>query len=128
MVLVYDTTSLQSFHFATEILKDVKKEKPNHAILLLGNKTDLEHQREVSVSEAKDLSEHYSNCLTCEVSAASSDYTEISDIFQQLFSLSQTIKAKATVKRRRSFVDMAKAFGTLLRSGSTKHTEPKSNS
>ncbi|XP_067951052.1 ras-related and estrogen-regulated growth inhibitor-like [Watersipora subatra] len=128
IVIVYDVTSSRSFSYAADLLKDIKREKPNHICLLLGNKTDLSHEREVTNSSAADLGNTYANCLSAEISAASSDHTEISATFQPLFTLCKTVVPKPAVKRRRSIVDMAKAFSTLLRSGSTKHSETKAAS
>jgi len=126
-VLVYDITNLQSFLYVTEMLREIKRERPNHVCLLLGNKTDLSHMREVSSHSVDQLIADYTNCIHSEVSAATCDYLSFSDTFQQLFTLSKNENSKSGVKRRRSLVDMAKAFGTLLRSASTKHTGNKSS-
>lgn len=128
VVLVYDITNMQSYQHAADFLRDIKQERPNHPCLLLGNKIDLEHQREITLTEVEHLTSHYSNCLHAEVSAVDSEHDNIHSTFQQLFRLSQTIVVKSEVKRRRSIVDMAKAFSTLLRSGSTKHSDSKTSS
>jgi len=119
VILVYDITNSQSYQYATDLLKDIKHEKPNHPCVLLGNKTDLEHNRSVSQSCASDFVSHYSNCLHVELSAASSDFSSLSNTFENLFSLSLLVKRKP-IKRRKSFVDVAKAISNMLKSSTSR--------
>ena len=116
VILVYDITNTQSYQYATDLLKDIKHEKPNHPCVLIGNKTDLEHNRSVSQPEASDFVSHYSNCCHVELSAASSDFNSVSDTFENLFSLSLLVQRKP-IKRRKSFVEVAKAISNMLKSG-----------
>ena len=116
VILVYDITNSQSYQYATDLLKDIKHEKPNHPCVLIGNKTDLEHNRSVSQSEASDFVSHYSNCCHVELSAASSDFNSVSDTFENLFSLSLLVQRKP-IKRKKSFVEVAKAISNMLKSG-----------
>lgn len=127
IVITYDVTNKHSYSYACSILEDIKHERPQHACLLLGNKIDLEHQRDVENDEAASFVSKFTNCIHMELSAATSDHSDILDIFRQLSTLSRFAASKSStgIKRRRSIVDMAKAFGTMLRSGSSKSPDGK---
>eukprot|EP00795_Rhopilema_esculentum_P005105 gene5105-224_t len=71
IIVVYSVTSRQSFLDAEKILQMIHESKPleQGCTLLLGNKEDLGHLREVSSKEGKRLSVHYGVRFN-EVSAA----------------------------------------------------------
>jgi small GTP-binding protein domain len=51
VLLVYDITSRNSFERAKSWLEELENNgNPNSLIVLLGNKTDLEHKREVNLN------------------------------------------------------------------------------
>jgi Ras-related protein Rab-6A len=53
-IIVYDITSRQSFLNTTQWLEDVRAERGNDVIIcLVGNKTDLQDRREISVDEGE---------------------------------------------------------------------------
>lgn len=53
-LLVYDISKLGSFELVKSFLTDLKtRAEPDCVFILVGNKTDLEHKREVSQEEAK---------------------------------------------------------------------------
>jgi small GTP-binding protein len=55
-LLVYDITKRQSFDNVTRWLKELRDHADAHiVIMLVGNKKDLRHQRQVSTDEAKEL-------------------------------------------------------------------------
>ncbi|KAI0703805.1 ras-like protein 3 [Cytidiella melzeri] len=69
-LLVYSITDRQSFEFARSMyrqLQSVKGTEPFSAIIV-GNKCDLEHDRQVSTQEGKDLAEEC-GCQFIETSA-----------------------------------------------------------
>eukprot|EP00475_Leptophrys_vorax_P042092 TRINITY_DN79418_c0_g1_i1.p1 TRINITY_DN79418_c0_g1~~TRINITY_DN79418_c0_g1_i1.p1 ORF type:complete len:213 (-),score=58.26 TRINITY_DN79418_c0_g1_i1:103-741(-) len=69
-LLIYSITSKQSFH-ALEKLHDqilTVKESDDAPIALVGNKCDLEDQRQVQTSEGKELADQW-KCLFFETSA-----------------------------------------------------------
>ena len=70
VVLVYDISKSDSFKNLNRWLEDVKKYagKCLHK-MLIGNKCDLHHRREVDASEAKQFAEHYDIGDTLETSA-----------------------------------------------------------
>jgi small GTP-binding protein len=59
-ILVYDITSMASFDQLTDWLNDLQSLcLPNAYILLVGNKSDLESQREVGAHRIKEFSERH---------------------------------------------------------------------
>lgn len=58
IIVVYDITSLESFQNVKSWLGEIKKFSTNNVeILLVGNKTDLAHQRHVSYDVAKEFAD-----------------------------------------------------------------------
>ena len=56
ILIVFDITELKSFQYAQQQLRWIQTSRPDGVpIILVGNKFDLEDQREVSVEEAKSL-------------------------------------------------------------------------
>ena len=56
IIIMYDITNKSSFDSIPEILKDIKGEKGNDfPMILIGNKIDLEPDREIKKEEGKDL-------------------------------------------------------------------------
>lgn len=59
-ILVYDITSMSSFDQLTDWLNDLQSLcSPNAYILLVGNKADLESQRQVGAQQIKEFSERH---------------------------------------------------------------------
>uniref|UniRef100_A0A8C8ZK42 Ras-related protein Rab-17 n=1 Tax=Prolemur simus TaxID=1328070 RepID=A0A8C8ZK42_PROSS len=58
-LLVYDVTKKDSFHKAQQWLRDLEKEfRPGEVVVMLvGNKTDLSEEREVTFEEGKEFAE-----------------------------------------------------------------------
>lgn len=84
LVVVYSITDRGSFLIANHILEIVHKLKPlsSGCTLLLGNKSDLKHFRQVEKREAKRLAKDYGVHFTeC---SASETYDEIHRSFTQL--------------------------------------------
>ena len=70
MIIVYDITDLQTFINVKIWLKQIKEScKDEVALMLIGNKIDLEKERKVSYDEGQKLAHKY-NFLFQEVSAA----------------------------------------------------------
>ena len=60
LILVYDITSIKSFHNINNWLNYVKENsKQNVKLILVGNKTDLEEKREVEINDANKLSNDF---------------------------------------------------------------------
>ena len=82
LILVYDITSLTSFQNINHWLETIKNQNDdNIQIILVGNKKDLEKERQVSYNDGKTLAECYKIDFF-EVSALNND--GITNIFQQI--------------------------------------------
>ena len=56
IIIIYDITNKSSFDSIPEIIKNVKEEKGNDfPMILIGNKKDLEQDREIKKEEGEDL-------------------------------------------------------------------------
>ncbi|XP_046836471.1 GTP-binding protein Rit2-like isoform X1 [Vespa crabro] len=89
-MICYSVTDKHSFQEALEYRKSISRVRPNEHIplVLVGNKFDLQHQREVSTEEGKALAEQL-GCPFYETSAALRQF--IDDAF---YSLVRQIRAK----------------------------------
>lgn len=69
IIIIYDITSKYTFNEVSNYYKNVIKDQcnKNQRVILLGNKSDLEEEREVSFEEGKSLAELY-NYIFMEVS------------------------------------------------------------
>ncbi|EMG49975.1 ypt5 GTP-binding protein ypt5 [Candida maltosa Xu316] len=84
---VYDITSRNSFKKAQDWIKELKKQAPEGIVIsLVGNKSDLEDQREVESSEVEEYVEEQKNdgcnIITAECSAKSGD--GVLDVFNRI--------------------------------------------
>lgn len=76
-IVVFDITHYSSFRAVSEWVKDVKEHgSPNLVIVLVGNKTDLEHRREVSHSEAEAFAKLH-ELMYIETSAKTSENVDM---------------------------------------------------
>jgi len=67
--LVYDITRRDTFNHLTQWLKEARQNSHNDmVIMLIGNKSDLEHRRQVSEAEGKKFAEEH-NLIFLETSA-----------------------------------------------------------
>ena len=79
LILVYDITSIQSFHNINNWLNYVKDNSNKEVkLLLVGNKSDLEDKREVEIIEANNLAKEFDIELI-EISAK--DNIGVDDVF-----------------------------------------------
>ena len=58
-LIVYDITSRQSFENISERVTQIEMFKDYPIVVLIGNKSDLEDDREVTYQEGKDCAEEY---------------------------------------------------------------------
>ena len=74
-VIVYDITSLDSFERAKKWVTELDKQaQPDIVIALVGNKTDLQTQRQVEKEEVTAYAQqHYPNLILMEASAKTGD-------------------------------------------------------
>ena len=56
IIIIYDITNKSSFNSIPDIIKNIKEEKGNDfPMILIGNKIDLEQDREIKKEQGKDL-------------------------------------------------------------------------
>ena len=115
-VIVYSICDACSFEKAKTLLENISKVRSNSylPVLLLGNKTDLEHRRAVGVEEGHQAALEY-NCQYYEVSAAE-NYVTINIAFQALLrDAKMNQQQKSLLKRRRtSLVNVSKKLGAMF--------------
>jgi len=91
-LIVHDICNIKSFEFSQNIATkirfgQVELNKSNQIpILMVGNKSDLQHLRRISVEEASKAAEHIGLCHYVETSAAES-FEAVDSVFRQLFRL-----------------------------------------
>ena len=60
IIIMYDITNKSTFDSIPEILKTIEEEKgKDFPMILIGNKMDLENEREIKKEEAEELAEKY---------------------------------------------------------------------
>ena len=80
-MLVYDITRKETFSYVTKLLKEIKYNRI--AIILVGNKNDLENKREVSYEEGEVLAKE-NDLIFLETSAKT--LYNVDEIFKKLTS------------------------------------------
>ncbi|CAG9863915.1 unnamed protein product [Phyllotreta striolata] len=115
-VIVYSVVDKHSFHEAQEILGQLVKLKlPSYyTSLLLGNKRDLDHSRQICVDDGQELSLRY-GCQFYEVSAAE-NFAGVSLAFQSLLREARSVQLlKALPIRRKLGVNsVSKVLGNIF--------------
>lgn len=107
-VVVYDITSRESLKQATELLQRVVQLRSQMPIVLLGNKSDLEHLRQVEEVEGRTLAIQ-NNVQFHEVSVAENSksiYNSIDAILNECRSIQGTQKTRK--------FSVSKMIGTLI--------------
>ncbi|XP_064488913.1 ras-related and estrogen-regulated growth inhibitor-like protein isoform X1 [Ornithodoros turicata] len=115
-VVIYSICDKTSFQQASDYAAAIRRlHTPSYVpILLLGNKLDLEHCRQVSVEEAQELCTQYS-CQFYEVSAADNcDGVELA--FHNFLREARTLYFHRSLPRTRklSIVAVSKVFGAMF--------------
>ncbi|XP_022919325.1 ras-related and estrogen-regulated growth inhibitor-like [Onthophagus taurus] len=115
-VVVYAVNDRHSFHEAQELLGQLSKLKlPSYyTSLLLGNKRDLDHSRQICVDDGQELSLQY-GCQFYEVSAAE-NFAGVSLAFQSLLREARSVQLlKALPIRRKLGVNsVSKVLGNIF--------------
>lgn len=83
VLFIYDITDLDSFHNIIDWIKEIEiKSQDDPVKILVGNKSDLESEREVSTREAREFGKIYDFFGFYEISAK--DNLGIKDIFEEI--------------------------------------------
>merc|ERR1712227_720851 len=97
IIVTYDITDRDSFAKVSEWMSEVDKHaQENISRILVGNKKDLEEQRQVPYNEAKDLADHF-NVRFLETSAKNAQNVE--DAFTLMTREIKSKVATSTVKK-----------------------------
>lgn len=80
-LVVYDITSADSFERARYWVRELTSNSPETIIILVGNKSDLEHQRKVSQDEAKRFAAEMGLMFS---EASAKEGTRVQTVFQQI--------------------------------------------
>lgn len=113
-VITYSVTDRLSFEEASSIkeyIDEVKKTK-NISCVLVGNKCDLDHQRQVSTEEGEKLSQELA-CAFFETSACEGG-EEINEAFCEVFRETRRRRAVGNRRRRSSAQQVRQAFNKML--------------
>lgn len=109
--LVYSVDDRASFDETIDLHQQIMSSVSNPSdvtVMLVGNKCDLEHRREVETSEGKQAARSMENCSFMETSAM--DGTNVQNFFVKLVgSMSGRMKSSAVQKRPRSTSTSSKA-------------------
>ncbi|XP_018918066.1 ras-related and estrogen-regulated growth inhibitor-like protein isoform X3 [Bemisia tabaci] len=115
-VVVYSVTSQHSFREAQDLLEKLNSLKlPSYyTTLLLGNKRDLDHSRQVCVDEGQELSLRYGSQFY-EVSAAE-NYVGVMLSFQSLLRDARSVQLLRTlpIRRKLGVNSVSKVLGTIF--------------
>lgn len=115
-MLVYSITDRKSFEDVQDLLNLIDPHKQKTVVTIVGNKSDLEHERQVSEGEGATLAEKL-KCSFFECSA-SEGYQKITEVFHELYR--EVIKRK---KDRRISLSPRplRALGKVFRRNSSKN-------
>ena len=117
-MLVYSITDRKSFEEVQHLLNLIDPFKRKTVVAIVGNKSDLEHERQVSESEGGSLAEKL-RCMFCECSA-SEDYQKIKEAFCELYR--EVIKRKKELRKLNlSPRPLRNALGKVFRRNSSKN-------
>ncbi|RWS12437.1 ras-related and estrogen-regulated growth inhibitor-like protein [Dinothrombium tinctorium] len=128
-VVVYSICDKRSFIHARYLLETISvlKGPRRYPIILLGNKRDLEHGRQVQVDEGQELSLRW-QCQFYEVSAAES-YVGVSLAFQSLIREARplhALKTLPTIRRKTSpAMTVSKMIGIVFGKNGSKRNGKK---
>lgn len=116
LMLVYSITDRKSFEDVQDLLNLIDPHKQKTVVTIVGNKLDLEHERQVSEGEGATLAEKL-KCSFFECSA-SEGYQKITEVFHELYR--EVIKRK---KDRRISLSPRplRALGKVFRRNSSKN-------
>ncbi|EPS69801.1 hypothetical protein M569_04963, partial [Genlisea aurea] len=112
-MLVYDITKRQSFDHVPRWLEELRSSADKHiAVMLIGNKSDLENLRQVSLEDAKDFAQR-ENLFFMETSAL--DATNVDPAFSTLLKEIYRLNTKKSLVANESEAAAAGGYAALLK-------------
>ncbi|KAG0427481.1 hypothetical protein HPB47_025463 [Ixodes persulcatus] len=121
-VVVYSIEDRWSFEEASLCLQRVQQHCPCLPAILVANKRDLSHVRQVDVDDGRELSLKL-HCQFFEVSAADS-YAGVSIAFQSILRevlATKILRSLTPVRRRLSVVTVSKMLGAVFGKNAKRH-------
>ncbi|XP_063589014.1 ras-related and estrogen-regulated growth inhibitor-like protein isoform X1 [Penaeus indicus] len=113
-LVVYSITSWETFRVAVRAVEAVAAacggDQPNPPVLIMANKKDLEHIRQVPESEGRKLAEQY-GCRFVEVSAAEM-VSQVNDSIDGLLRQVSQLKGQTSPRLRK--LSVSKMFNQLM--------------
>ncbi|KAK4294285.1 hypothetical protein Pmani_033080 [Petrolisthes manimaculis] len=113
-VVVYSITSWESFRVGVRAVEAVTAacggDQPNPPVLIMANKKDLEHIRQVPEAEGRKLAEQY-GCRFVEVSAAEM-VSQVNDSIDGLLRQVSQLKGQTSPRLRK--LSVSKMFNQLM--------------
>lgn len=99
-IVMYSVTSTESMRSARRLVREIREKSLNRApIVLLGNKKDLEHHREVSRAKATQMARKLRCNLFCELSVAT-EISSVRNVFSELYKrIQKKSRTQALVER-----------------------------
>lgn len=116
LLLVYSITDRDSFNFVKRVKAELQTDTP---VLLVANKADMVHLRQVSYDEGEILAKDY-ECKFSEVSAAE-HVAQVTDTFQDLCREVLTVRRKS----KQSLLDRVLGNRTYYSRGKSDSALPK---
>ena len=116
-MLIYSITDRKSFEEVQDLLNLIDQFKQKTVVTIVGNKSDLEHERQVSEGEGASLAEKL-RCLFYECSA-SEGYQKIAEAFHELYR--EVLKRKRDKKISLSPRPLRNALCKVFRRNSSKN-------
>ena len=114
-MLVYSITDRKSFEGVQDLVNLIDPSEQKSVVTIVGNKSDLEHERQVSEGKGATLAEKLrSSFFEC---SASEGYQKIAEAFHELYR--EVIKSKKDRKFSMSPRPL-RALGKILRKNSSK--------
>ncbi|KAI4464916.1 ras-like family member 11 [Holotrichia oblita] len=113
-IVVYDVTSRDSLNHAVELLQRVQQLRSQILTVLLGNKCDLEHLREVEEIDGRTVGVQH-GCQFYEISVAENSPT----IYSAVDTVLTECRQLHSTQKSRKF-SVSKMLGTLIGSTNTK--------
>ncbi|KAJ5070606.1 ras and ef-hand domain-containing protein [Anaeramoeba ignava] len=106
IMIVYDITKKDSFSQVKHWFQEIKTNAPENVVnLLVGNKADLENQRDVTEESGKKLAKHF-KCSFFEVSAKTGN--NVSEAFHLLAEQTLAANGNFSTKKKSPTVNFAK--------------------
>ena len=112
IIVVYDTTDKESFKSIDNWMNEVEKHaSDNVSKILVGNKSDLTDQRQVSLEEGKELADHY-NIRSQFLETSAKESTNVEEAFTLM---TKEIKSRVV----HTVVNKPQTAGRRLQPGAT---------